>query len=284
MKLLPQNRVWLLLLAGCLLPLAAPVPAGVPQPMFFFYGEARDAFGWPFQKGASATVVARQGTNDCASYTIQGPLYPGVNFVLPLYLQDANANVAYSDKAVRPGSTVQILLIQDGVTQDLMGASGGYVVGDAGRFSNIILTAGTDTDHDGLPDAWERELIAYLDDPRYATISDINPNDDPDGDGVSNMNEFLAGTFAFLRDDFLRIENYGASATFFGLGFLSVPGKAYSVAQSTNLAAGTWTYPPYAQSTNSLLQTGPFGGNGDWMQVYVPRTNRFGALRLQVSP
>ena len=58
MKLLTKNRVWLLLLAGCLLPLAAPVPAGVPQPMFFFYGEARDAFGWPFQNGAGATVVA----------------------------------------------------------------------------------------------------------------------------------------------------------------------------------------------------------------------------------
>lgn len=170
------------------------------------------------------------------------------------------------------------------MTQDLVGASGGYVVGEAGRFSNIILTVGTDADHDGLPDAWERELIAYLDDPRYATISDINPNDDADGDGVSNMNEFLAGTFAFLRDDFLRIENYGASASLFGLGFLSVPGKAYSVAQSTNLASGTWTCPPYVQSTNGLWQPGPFGGDGDWMQVYVPRTNGFRALRLQVSP
>ena len=284
MKLLTENRVWLLLLAGCLLPLAAPVPAGVPQPMFFFYGEARDAFGWPFQNGAGATVVARQGTNECASYTIRGPIYPGINFVLPIYLHDANANVAYSDKAVRSGSSVQILIVQDGVTQELMGGSDGYVVGEAARFKNIILTAGTDLDHDGLPDAWERELIAYLDDPRYTTIWDINPNDDADGDGVSNVNEFAAGTFAFLRDDFLRIEDYGASGGLFGLGFLSVPGKAYSVVQSTNLADGMWGYPPYAPSTNGLWQTGPFGGSGDWMQVYVPRTNRFGALRLQVSP
>ena len=284
MNLPAPTRRSLALAAALLLSVGAPVPAGVPQPMFFFYGEARDAFGWPFQNGAGATVVARQGTNECASYTIRGPIYPGINFVLPIYLHDANANVAYSDKAVRPGSTVQILLVQDGVTQELMGGSDGYMVGEAARFRNIILTAGTDVDHDGLPDAWERELIAYLDDPRYATIWDINPNDDLDGDGVSNANEFAAGTFAFLRDDFLRIENYGASASLFGLGFLSVPGKAYSVAQSTNLAGGTWTYPPYAQSPDGLWQTGPFGGSGDWMQVYVPRTNRFGALRLQVSP
>ena len=284
MNLPAPTRRSLALAAALLISAAAPVPAGVPQPMFFFYGEARDTFGWPFQAAAGATVVARQGTNKCASFTIKGPLYPGVNFVLPLYLQDANANVAYSDQAVRPGSTVQILLIQDGVTQNLLGGPGNYVVGEAARFANVTLTAGTDLDQDGLPDAWEEELIAYLDDPRYRTIGDINPNDDADGDGVSNLNEFLAGTFAFLRDDFLRIENYGTSASLFGFGFLTVPGKAYSVAQSTNLGAGTWSYPPYAQTTNGVLQTGPFSGSGDWMQVYVPRTNGFGALRLQVSP
>ena len=252
--------------------------------MFVLYGEARDTYGWPMPKTAGATVVARQGTNEVASYTIREPLYPGVNFALPIYLDDSNSNVTYSSRAVHPGTAVQLSLVQNGVCQNLLGGSGNYVVGDPGRAAVIILTAGTDLDGDGLPDAWELELIGYLDDPRYRTISDINPNDDADGDGVSNMGEFLAGTFAFLRDDFLRIENYGASASLFGLGFLSVPGKAYSVAQSTNLAAGTWTYPPYAQSPDGLWQTGPFGGSGDWMQVYVPRTNRFGALRLQVSP
>ena len=284
MKILTQSRAWLLLLAGCLLPQAAPVPAGVPQPMFVFYGEARDTFGWPFQKGAGVTVVARQGTNECASYTIRGSLYPGVNFVLPIYLQDANANIAYSDKAVRPGSAVQILLVQGGVTQNLMGGPGSYVVGEAARFSNIILTAGTDADHDGLPDAWELELIAYLDDPRYATIWDINPNDDLDGDGVSNADEFAAGTFAFLRDDFFYIDYCRSAGGLFGLGFLSVPGKGYLVAESTNLSAGAWSYPAYSTGETNNFQTGPFTGNGDWMQVYVPRTNGFGAVRLEAKP
>jgi hypothetical protein len=252
--------------------------------MFFFYGEARDTFGWPLQKAAAATVVARQGTNECASFTIKGPLYPGINFVLPIYLQDANDNVAYSSKAVRPGSTVQILLIQEGVTQDLLGPTNGYVVGDAARFSNLTLTAGTDLDHDGLPDAWERELIAYLDDPRYATIWDINPHDDLDGDGISNAAEFAAGTFAFLRDDYFYIDYCRWAGGRFGLGFLSVPGKSYSVTESTNVVTGAWTYPAYAPSESSALQTGPFSGSGDWMQVYLPRTNKFGAVRLEVKP
>ena len=284
MNILTQRLGWWLLVAGCLLPPAAPVPAGVPQPMFFFYGEARDTFGWPIRTAAGATVVARQGTNECGSVSIKGALYPGVNFVLPLYLQDANANVAYSSKAVRPGSTVQILLLQDGVTQELLGPTNGYVVGDAARFSNLTLTAGTDLDHDGLPDAWERELIAYLDDPRYQTIWEIHPNADGDGDGVSNADEFAAGTFAFLRDDYFYIDNCRATGELFGLGFLSVPGKAYSVLESTNLAAGTWASPAYAPGAGSALQTGPFTGTGDWMQVYVPRTNKLGAVRLQAAP
>jgi len=54
---------------------------------------------------------------------------------------------------------VQILLIQDGVTQNLLGGPGNYVVGEAARFANVTLTAGTDLDQDGLPDAWEEELI-----------------------------------------------------------------------------------------------------------------------------
>lgn len=285
MKLLTQSRGWLLLAAGCLLTQAAPALAGVPQPMFFFYGEARDTFGWPIQSAtAGVTIVARQGTNECASYTIRGPLYPGINFMLPIYLQDANANVTYSPKAVRPGSTVQILLMQDGIAQDLIGGAAGYVVGEAARFTNVTMTAGTDVDQDGLPDAWERELIAYLDDPRYTTIWDINPHDDLDGDGISNAAEFAAGTFAFLRDDYFYIDYCRWAGGRFGLGFLSVPGKAYSVTESTNVVTGAWTYPAYAPSEGSALQTGPFSGSGDWMQVYLPRTNKFGAVRLEVKP
>jgi hypothetical protein len=42
-----------------------------------------------------------------------------------------------------------------------------------------------DSDHDGLPDAWEKE--------RFGSIA-ANPQDDPDGDGNTNLMEFLAGT------------------------------------------------------------------------------------------
>jgi len=42
-----------------------------------------------------------------------------------------------------------------------------------------------DTDHDGLPDWWEMQYFGNL---------SHGPNDDPDGDGSTNLAEFLAGT------------------------------------------------------------------------------------------
>ena len=79
MNLPSPTRRSLALAAALLLSVGAPVPAGVPQPMFFFYGEARDTFGWPFQAAAGATVVSRQGTNECASFTINLKTALGIN-------------------------------------------------------------------------------------------------------------------------------------------------------------------------------------------------------------
>ena len=48
----------------------------------------------------------------------------------------------------------------------------------------------TDTDHDGMPDVWERK-------------HDLDPNnggdgpEDKDEDGYTNLEEFLNGTFAY---------------------------------------------------------------------------------------
>jgi hypothetical protein len=46
-------------------------------------------------------------------------------------------------------------------------------------------TIAADTDHDGLPDEWEN---------KYFSGANAAPNDDSDGDGQSNLQEFRAGT------------------------------------------------------------------------------------------
>lgn len=56
---------------------------------------------------------------------------------------------------------------------------GGWITPDAG-------TACADDDHDGLPNAFEQRY--------FGSVTAAKPNDDPDGDGYTNIEEFLNGT------------------------------------------------------------------------------------------
>lgn len=58
----------------------------------------------------------------------------------------------------------------------------------------------TDLDGDGLPDQWEQAIIDNSPDPSALTIEDIEPNDDFDGDGLSNLREFQLGLNPYLVD------------------------------------------------------------------------------------
>lgn len=101
------------------------------------------------------------------------------------------------------------------------------------EFSKCALASlnTTDADNDGMPDEFEQA----------AHLSPTNPNDaasDLDGDGFSNLREYLAGTDPNDASDYLRIDNFrkvNQSTTF---TFASLIGKTYSVEFSTNLVAG----------------------------------------------
>ncbi|MFD0895338.1 LamG domain-containing protein [Luteolibacter ambystomatis] len=57
-----------------------------------------------------------------------------------------------------------------------------------------------DTDGDGISDQWERTLIGQSADPGSLTLEDIDPGDDFDGDGVSNLVEYQRGLNGWQKD------------------------------------------------------------------------------------
>jgi hypothetical protein len=103
-------------------------------------------------------------------------------------------------------------------------------IGQPSESTRIDLTLGVDSDGDGLPDAWEEALIAVL----GGSLADINPNDDSDGDGINNMDEYLAGTYAFDPTDGFLLTLAGVNAGASALEFLAIRGRTYSIQASSN--------------------------------------------------
>lgn len=80
-------------------------------------------------------------------------------------------------------------------------------VGLPGRASTLNLFATTCSNSYGVPDDYISELLDYAAENGYAYTS-YDPNADWDGDGVSNYNEFLAGTDPLNADDFLHFLSF----------------------------------------------------------------------------
>lgn len=98
------------------------------------------------------------------------------------------------------------------------------------------VAPGIDADHDGLPDAWEIQ---------YFGGTNATPNADADGDGQSNLQEYLAGTNPTNAHSALRI-TYAARDEMMPdsmtLRWDSVPTRCYIIESRDSLGAmDSWT-------------------------------------------
>jgi hypothetical protein len=98
------------------------------------------------------------------------------------------------------------------------------------RSSNVLVTVLADTNHNGLPDEWEA---------RYGVG---NPDGDDDGDRLSNLQEYQAGTDPTNALSYLKVQNIalaeGRSKAV--LRFLAAAGKTYTVQFRDQVTPGDW--------------------------------------------
>lgn len=92
-----------------------------------------------------------------------------------------------------------------------------------------------DSDGDGIPDTWEIQHGFNPNDPSDAGL-------DTDGDGQSNLKEFLAGTDPRSANSVLRICNAQRLPGAFTLSFNGTTGQTYHVSYRDGFSAGSsWT-------------------------------------------
>jgi hypothetical protein len=112
----------------------------------------------------------------------------------------------------------------------------------------------TDMDGDGMPNSWEyaHDLDPFVDD---AALDD-------DCDGMSNIQEYWAGTHPRDARSFLRLWCISADAGQVILQFPSAEQRSYDLLSTTNVSGGTWSVvatnlPGAAETTTVIRARGP---------------------------
>ena len=132
----------------------------------------------------------------------------------------------------------------------------------AGSIYRIIWK---DTDGDGLADDWEQQY--------FGSTTGATASADADGDGFTNLQEFLAGTDPTNAVSALRMASATPSNSDFVVSFTSATNKLYRVERTDDLVIGIWT-----TITNNVLGTGSAIQITDAGAASV--TNRFYRVRL----
>lgn len=241
LRAVPGSRCgWLALWIAVVLLGGAPwMPAWAfpPAPTHNFFGTVRDEMGDPILV-TNAVVILETQTGIRLKTAVLPKLGGGMNYELAVPMDSGLTSDNYKPSALRPTVSFRFKVQVGQSTYLPIELRGDYAaLGKPAQRTHLDLTLGEDSDGDGLPDAWERALIAMMGTP--STLADIKPQDDPDHDGLSNLQEYVAGTYAFDPVDGFRLEIAGQMSGRPVLEFLAIRGRNYTLLGSVD--ARTWT-------------------------------------------
>ncbi len=226
--------------------LVFPVLAFPPAPHHSVFGLVRDEQGNPL-KGSNPMVILEVDGKSMAHTAVDSKLDLGVNYRLRVPLDAGGTADKYKPTALLPTVPFRLKVRIGNVNYlpiEMIGVSA--LVARPSAVSRVDLTLGEDSDGDGIPDAWERNLISALGGGK--SLADIRPEDDADKDGLSNLQEYLAGTYAFDPEDGFSLGIHSVTAGRSVLEFTAIRGRSYTIQASSDLQ--TWNPTSFNLSTD----------------------------------
>lgn len=203
-----------------------------PAPHHLLYGVVRDEYGKPL-KASGTRVVFETSAGVRYGAAVATGVYSGRNYRLEIPMDAGATADLYRASALRPAAGFRLRVLVGGRTYLPIEMRGDFsLLGQPGEETRLDLTLGEDADGDGLPDAWERALARRLGlDP-----ASIQPEEDPDGNGLTNREEYLAATYAYDPANGFTLAIERGPGGVRQLVFTAVPGRNYLIESSPDLA------------------------------------------------
>lgn len=222
---------------------AGTLQAFPPAPYHTIYGDVRDEYGVLLPADGSA-IVMYQGGLEKMRETLTAVSGADYNYQIRMRIDMGRSlTSSYSSLVVSTASAYTLTINIGGADYlPIEIAARSPTVGSPASRVRLDLTLGVDSDHDGLPDAWEESQLyqaGYLPGPSGWDLALLDGAGDLDKDGLSNGVEYIAGTYAGDATSTVNLaikEKLGENVR---LETYAIYGKSYIIEASTDLK--TWS-------------------------------------------
>jgi hypothetical protein len=133
------------------------------------------------------------------------------------------------------------------------------------NWTTNTVTVATDSDADGIPDWWMNQYFGH---PTGQAGDNSRATDDADGDGMTNLQEFLAGTSPIDPGSVLRISSAVPQGSDMVFTFATATNRQYLLEWTTDLNSGVWTSLPDVISGDGTVQQVRHGGGATLPQRF----------------
>jgi hypothetical protein len=225
----------MILLAGCLVvPAALAFP---PAPDGVIYGMVKDQYGTPLMNGSDLVILQTAAGVQVVS-TIQPNLAVGINYAVRVPMDAGTLPNRYVSNALTAATSYKLYVVVAGTTNLPIEMIGPYsALGNPSQMAQQNLTLGTDSNGDGIPDAWESLFLQEIG--TNIALANLNINADYAHDGRTLLQEYLLGNYPYNPSNNLAVTIVSQNAGSVVLAFTTMTGRTYTPLGSADLK--TWT-------------------------------------------